>query len=100
MDEILPDGNVVVDVISGDDIIQYGQLLEEPNFLKRPRNTEPHAAMRGEPGEIRAVERQLTRIRLIDPAHQVEKRRFASAIRADDGEHRAVGNPERDVAHG
>src|SRR5438309_3849416 len=55
--------------------------------------------MRGQPGEIHAVERQRTRVRLIDAAHQVEKSRFTSAIRADDGEHRAIGNFERNVAH-
>src|SRR5205085_11468258 len=48
---------------------------------------------------VRAVEGQRAGIRLIDAAHQVEKGRFPSAIRADDGEHSAVRNLERNVPH-
>ena len=53
-----------MDVKSRDDVLEHGELLEQPDLLERARDAEPHAAVRGQPGEIGAVEAQRAGIRL------------------------------------
>src|SRR5688572_33081329 len=99
MNEILPGRNVVMDVETRNDIVENGKLLEQANFLKRPRDAEPHAAMGRQSGEVIAAKAHRTRVRLIDAADQVQHRRFAGAVRPDDGEHRAGRDIEGHVAN-
>src|SRR3954469_21725380 len=100
MDQVLPRGNVMMDVECCDDVFEHGKLLEQPDFLKGARDAEPHATVRGQAREIGAVEAQRAGVRLIDAADQVEHGGFASAVRPDDREDRTNGNLEGDIADG
>ena len=90
----------MMDVKSRHDVLEHGELLEEPDLLEGTRDSAPHAAMSGQAGEIGAIEAQRAGIRLVDPADQVEHRGFAGAVGADDGKDRAGRHVERYVAHG
>src|SRR5271166_1374354 len=99
VDEVLPGRDIVMNVKGGDDVVEHRQAPEQPNFLERARKTEPRALVRGQADEIDAVEDDAARIRLMEPAHQVEQRRLAGPVRADDRKHAAARSSERNIAH-
>jgi hypothetical protein len=58
-------------VVTGNDILQRGQLLEQANLLKSTSQSVPDAALRAHANEIYAVKRHCAGIRLTDAAHQI-----------------------------
>jgi len=96
--DVLPGRDVVVEVKGGNHVVEDRQAPEQPDFLKRTRKPEPRAPVRRQSNEIDAVEDDTTRIRLMDPAHQVEQRRLAGAIGPDDRKNLAVADIKRNLA--
>ena len=47
-----------MNVKSGNDIFQHTQLLEQANFLKCPRKTEPHAFVSADASKIASAKVQ------------------------------------------
>ena len=48
MQEILPGRDVVMEVKSGDDVVEHGEVPEQPDLLERARDAVAHAPMGGE----------------------------------------------------
>ena len=94
MDNILPRGYIVTDVKGGDDIVEHRHAAEQPDLLERAGKPETRALVRRQPDELDTIEAHLAGIGLIEPAHQVEQRRFAGPIRTDDRKHLAGPNSE------
>src|SRR5260221_10209449 len=70
-----------------------------PYLLKRAPEAEGYGFVRRKANEVEPVEDHPARIRLIEPAHQVEERRLAGPVRADDRKHAATRDGERNVAN-
>ena len=76
---------------------QRRQRVEELVDLERADDAAAHAPMRGERRDVVAVERDRPRGRLEHAGEQVDQRRLAGAVRADQGVARAALDAERDV---
>ena len=57
MNHILPGRNLVMDVKSGDHIVEYAELLEKAYLLECPCKPESHAPMGAHTREILAIKR-------------------------------------------
>jgi hypothetical protein len=55
---VLPRWDLVVNMKSRDHILQHAELLEQADLLKGPGDAKPHAPMRGQGRQVRAIERQ------------------------------------------
>src|SRR5437660_1772422 len=99
MEDVLPGRDVVMEMKGGDDIAEHRQAPEQPDLLERAREAEPRALVRRQADDIDTVEDDPARIRLIEPAHQIEQRRLAGSVRSDDRKHAAMWNIERNIAH-
>src|SRR5262249_42665106 len=97
--DVLPARNVVMDMESGDDIAENRELLEKPYLLECSGEAEAYAFVRRHADEVDAVEDHSAGVRLIEPAHQVEQRRFARPVRPDDRKDAAMGDAERNIAN-
>ena len=71
------------------EILQHGRVLEQLDVLKGPRDAPPGDLVRRHPRDVLVAEDEPAMARLVDPAHQVEDRRLAGAVGADDREHLA-----------
>ncbi len=89
-----------MDVKARHDVFERGEMLEQSDFLKRAGDAVAHAPMGGEAAEFQSIEHDAAGIGRVNAAYQIEQRRLAGAVRADDGKHRAGRHGERDVAHG
>ena len=59
-------------------------LREQRDDLVGARQAEVHAPMRRQPGDVLLEQEDLAAIAAQIPGHQVEQRRLAGAVRADD----------------
>ena len=99
-------------VPADEDVLEDGHRPEEVDVLERPRDAPPHDLVRRGAQQRRAVELDLAGVRRVEPRDDVEHRRLARAVRADqarddapvDVEGDAVesddaAEPQRDVPH-
>src|SRR5205085_7182654 len=70
------------------------------DVLERPRDPLADDPMRRGAEQALAVERDLARVRPVEPGDQVEERRLAGAVRADQPADLAALDAERDVVDG
>src|SRR5206468_1657852 len=66
-------------------VLTHGQLGKDARDLEGARDAPPATDGGGEPGDVLAVEDDAARRRDQEPRDEVEQRRFARAVRADDG---------------
>src|SRR3569832_813967 len=82
------------------DVLENSKLRENLGNLESPRHPARHALMRRKTRDVDAVEDNVAGGRRKDAAYQGEERSLARAIRPDDGAQFALGDAERDIAHG
>src|SRR5581483_11573661 len=73
---------------------------EQLRVLKGAGEAGARALGRGNRGDVAAVEVHVTARRGDEPAHRVEQRRLARAVRPDEADDGAAGHVEGDVVHG
>src|SRR6266436_429153 len=71
----------------GPNIVKNGHADEQPDILKRSRDTEPSELMRLEPGGALAVECDAPAGWLVNAGDQIKYSGFSSTVRADESEH-------------
>ena len=82
------------------EVVLDRQPGEEPGLLVRARDAQPRAHARGQVRDVGAHQVDRAARGLEVPGDQVEQRRLARAVRAQDGAALAVRDVEIDVAHG
>src|SRR6185295_12354528 len=99
-EEAFPKRHVLVDVEAGEHVLEQRKLLEQADLLEGAGDAEPRPLVRREPDEACSIEQKRTRVGLIDAGEEVQERRFAGAVRADQREDRACRDVDADVVHG
>ena len=82
------------------DIVEHGEAAEQPvlpGTFAQVRAARAPVCRHAD--EIDTLEDDPAGIWLSDPTHQVEQRRFAGTVGANDRKHRATRNIERNVAN-
>jgi hypothetical protein len=80
-----------------EDVLERGHVVEEADVLECPRHAERCHLVRRQSADRRAVEDHSAGRRLVDPGEDVEERRLARAVRADEADDRAARNDEVDI---
>ncbi len=80
------------------DVLVHRKTREDVRDLEAARQSAPIDPVRRAPGDLLAPQADRARRRRELPAHQVEERRLAGAVRADDGVPLALRDTERDAA--
>ena len=78
-------------------VLEHGQQREDARHLERPPQARARAPERRLPGDVAPAQLDRPGGRPVQPREQVEERRLARAVRADDAEQLALGNLERDI---
>ena len=86
-------------VAAYEQIVEHGGVVEQFGVLERSGDPEFGHPMSRHPAHVLAVEQHDARIRVVYAVDQVEDRRFAGPVRADDAEHFSPANLEGHVAH-
>ena len=81
-------------------VVENGQPRKQAGDLEGPRHPQRCAPMAGPTRHISAEQQHLARRRREYPGYQIEQRRLAGAVRADDGLAVTRHDLERDAAHG
>jgi hypothetical protein len=81
-------------------VVENSQPRKQARDLKSPRHPQRRAPMAGPTRHILAEQQHLARRRREYPGYQIEQRRLAGAVRADNRLAVARHDLERDVAHG
>src|SRR5581483_9605299 len=79
------------------DVLERGHLLEQADVLERAPDPALGDVVRRLAGDVRAVEDDATRGRLVDAGDHVEEGRLAGAVRTDQRDDRAARDREVDV---
>ena len=99
-DKLRQNANGRMAVPADQQVLQQRGVGEQLDVLERARDAEAGDPVRRDVGDVLVLEDQPARRRLIDAADQVEDRRLAGAVRADDREHLALLHLEADRIHG
>ena len=91
---LLPELGGGVAVPAHQQVGQHRGVLEQLYVLKGAGDAEPGDLVRRDLGDVAALEEQLARGRVVEPRDQVEDRRLAGAVGADDGEDLALLDAE------
>ena len=78
-------------------VLEHGHRAEQLDVLERARDPAPDDPVRRRAQQALAVEDDLALVRLVQPRDQVEERRLAGAVRADQADDLALADVERDV---
>ena len=87
-------------VATDEQVVEDGFAVEEFGILEGARDPQFGDVMGRNPRHVLAREGHAARIGVVEPADQVEHRRLARPVGADDAEHFAIDDLERHVAHG
>ena len=87
-------------MLRGHDVLENRHVGKQPDVLKRSRDASMGNLVRGTPIDASPVEVNLSFGRLIDPRQQIEDRRLACAVRADQSVECAARHLERQILHG
>src|SRR5687767_623852 len=87
-------------VRADEDVLEHRHPGEERDVLERPCDAAADDLVWGEPQQIFAVVENRAGIRLVESRDDVEGRRLARAVRADQAEDLTLGDVERDVVEG
>ena len=81
-------------------VVEDGFTVEEFRVLEGARNAQFGDVMCRDAGHVLAPKGHATGVGVVEPADQVEHRRLARPVGADDAKHFAIDDLERYVAHG
>src|SRR3954469_4240523 len=95
----LPQRYVLADVEAGEHVLEQGKLLEEADFLEGAGDAKPRTLVCRQPDQVGLVEGERAGIGLIDAGEEVQERRLAGAVGADQREDRAGRDVQRHVVH-
>ena len=87
-------------VPADEQVLEHGRVLEQLDVLERAGDAEAGDLVRRAPAEVDAVELDRSRRRRVEPADEVEDRRLAGAVRADQREHLAARDVEGHAVDG
>src|SRR5581483_6640085 len=87
-------------VLGHDDVLDHGGLGHETAVLERPDETQGGPAVGRQVGDVPIAEGHGAGLGPDEAGDGVEHRRLAGAVGADEPEHGAVGDRQRDVLHG
>ena len=82
------------------DRLGHGQCREDVDELERARHAALGELDRADAGDVLALEADDALVRLQEARENVDERRLAGAVRADDGDGLAVGDRERHAVEG
>ena len=85
-------------VHADEDVLDRGHLLEEPDVLEGAADPELDHSVRRQRGDLRPVEQDRARRRMVDARDLVEERRLAGTVRADERDDRFVATSRLSVA--
>ena len=83
-----------------EDVLEHGHPREERDVLERPCDAAADDLVRRELQQVLPVVENRAGIRLVESRDDVEGRRLARAVRADQAEDLTLGDVERDVVEG
>jgi hypothetical protein len=83
----------------GHHVLPHGHVEEEAERLERPRDPLARDPVRIEPRDALAGEDDVAVGRLVDSRDEVEERRLAGAVRADDADDLALADVQIEVRH-
>ena len=82
----------------GADIVLDIEAAEDRAFLRKIADAELGSAIHRECGDVLPVERDFTGVRIDQSRHDVERRRFPRAVRAEQGHGLAAVDGQRHIA--
>src|SRR5262249_23305701 len=82
---------------AGHDVVERGHALEQRDVLERAGDAAMRGGVRPHPSARLAPECDTALLRMIEAVDDVEHRRLAGAVRADDGADLALADVERHV---
>ena len=100
VENVLPGRDVVMDVEARQDVVEDGEVPEEPDLLERAGEPQARAPVGGKPREVHGAEPHPAGVGRGDPVQEIEERRFPGAVGADQSEDGAPRDLERDRLHG
>ena len=86
-------------VAANQQVLKHRRAIEQFRILECPRNAKLGDPVPRHPAHILVVEEHGARVGVVYAVYQVENRRLARAVGADDAEHLAASNLERYVPH-
>ncbi len=87
-------------VPADEDVLEHGHRAEEVDVLEGARDPAAHDSVGRRLEQRRPVELHLSLVRRVEPRDDVERRRLAGAVRADQPGHDPLGDLERDAVEG
>src|SRR5205823_3007205 len=81
------------------DVVQCRELVEEVDELETPGDAPRDLLVDAGAGDIGLLESDGARVRLEEAADDIDERRLAGAVGADERQHLALANGEVDVVH-
>ena len=94
------DGRAETAVLADEHVLEHAHLGEETDRLERARDAAPDDRVRPKPHEARALEHQAACVGPDEPGHDVEERRLARPVRADQPDDGAARNDQVDLVEG
>src|SRR5439155_9464838 len=83
-DERLQRAGFAVEIAGDANVVEDRHRPEEPDVLKRPRDSEPHDIVDAQTGDVAAAEADLAVGRLIDAGDEIENGGLACAVGTDE----------------
>src|SRR5215210_2763561 len=84
----------------GNYVVEHGHAREQPDVLKRSRDSEPRYLVRPKAVDARTCDPDVAGRRLINAGQQIKDRRFAGAVWSDEPVYFALTNIHRQLVYG
>ena len=91
---------VLVPVAAHEHVLERAHVAEDAQVLERARHARPRRLGGRQPGDVRALEEHASLGHGLQPAHDVEQRGLAGAVRADERGDLAFAHFHAHVVHG
>ena len=98
--QVLPKSRRAMGVAANQQVVQYRGIFKQLNVLKRACNAQRSDVVRRLVGQLGATVNDFTGGRRVDAADQVEHRRFARAVGANQREHFALVDVKAHIVDG
>jgi hypothetical protein len=87
-----------LEVLGGEEVLPHGGTLHQPHVLEGAAHPQRRALVDLEPGDVAALEPHAALVGPVEAGDDVEGRRLAGAVGADDADDLPLAGPEADVA--
>jgi len=81
-------------------IVQHAEIGEDAAVLEGARQAERGQPFGGQAGDVAATQPRRAGVGLVEPGHEVEQRRLAGTVGADDADELALRDVEIDIVDG